>query len=138
MTVQESVHALRRARMPAPSRGVAGPPPARRPAHRAGREHRLRDLEHLRRSSPMSDAVLDEVRGRHVRSGDHWLVDFASCNYLGLDWDPEVVAAVEPALRRWGTHPSWSRLLGSPRLYPDLEERLAGLLARRTRCCCPP
>ncbi|MFD0313099.1 aminotransferase class I/II-fold pyridoxal phosphate-dependent enzyme [Streptomyces flavalbus] len=89
---------------------------------------RGRDLERLRRSSPMSDAVLDEVRGRHVRSGDHWLVDYASCNYLGFDWDPEIIAAVEPAVRRWGTHPSWSRLLGSPRLYPELEERLAALL----------
>lgn len=76
----------------------------------------------------MSDAVLDEVRGRHIRCGDHWLVDFASCNYLGLDWDREVIAAVEPAVRRWGTHPSWSRLLGSPRIYPDIEERLTGLL----------
>jgi diguanylate cyclase (GGDEF)-like protein/PAS domain S-box-containing protein len=85
-------------------------------------------LERLRLISPMSDAVLDEVRGRHIRCGDHWLIDFASCNYLGLDWDPEVIAAVEPAVRRWGTHPSWSRLLGSPKLYPDIEERLTELL----------
>lgn len=76
----------------------------------------------------MTDAVLDEVRGRHIRSGDHWLIDFASCNYLGFDWDPEIRAAVEPAVRRWGTHPSWSRMLGSPRLYPEIEERLAALL----------
>ncbi|MET9518176.1 aminotransferase class I/II-fold pyridoxal phosphate-dependent enzyme [Streptomyces sp. NPDC002994] len=86
------------------------------------------DLEHLRRTSPMSDAVLDEVRGRHIRSGDHWLIDFASCNYLGFDCEPEIIDAIEPAVRRWGTHPSWSRLLGSPRLYPEIEERLAALL----------
>jgi len=36
--------------------------------------------------------------------------------------------AIEPAVRLWGTHPSWSRLIGSPRLYPDIEERLADLL----------
>ena len=29
---------------------------------------------------------------------------------------------------RWGTHPSWSRLLGSPVLYPQIEERLTDLL----------
>ncbi|MFF3615423.1 aminotransferase class I/II-fold pyridoxal phosphate-dependent enzyme [Streptomyces sp. NPDC002580] len=92
------------------------------------RSRRWRDLEHLRRTSPMSDAVLDEVRGRHIRSGDHWLIDFASCNYLGFDCDPEIIEAIEPAVRRWGTHPSWSRLIGSPRLYPDIEERLADLL----------
>ncbi|MEV0118359.1 aminotransferase class I/II-fold pyridoxal phosphate-dependent enzyme [Streptomyces sp. NPDC050844] len=86
------------------------------------------DLDELRRTSPMSDAVLDEVRGRHIRSGDHWLIDFASCNYLGFDCDPEIIGAIEPAVRRWGTHPSWSRLIGSPRLYPEIEERLAALL----------
>jgi 7-keto-8-aminopelargonate synthetase-like enzyme len=31
-------------------------------------------------------------------------------------------------VRRWGTHPSWSRLIGSPRLYPDIEERITELL----------
>ncbi|MET9409837.1 aminotransferase class I/II-fold pyridoxal phosphate-dependent enzyme [Streptomyces sp. NPDC002935] len=92
------------------------------------RSRRWRDLEHLRQTSPMSDAVLDEVRGRHIRSGDHWLIDFASCNYLGFDCDPEIIQAIEPAVRQWGTHPSWSRLIGSPRLYPDIEERLADLL----------
>ncbi|MCH0565956.1 pyridoxal phosphate-dependent aminotransferase family protein [Streptomyces sp. MUM 136J] len=76
----------------------------------------------------MSDAVLDEVRGRHIRCGRHWLIDFASCNYLGFDFDPEIMAAIEPAVRRWGTHPSWSRLLGSPRLYPGIEDRLTALL----------
>lgn len=92
------------------------------------RDPRWGDLDHLRRTSPMSDCVLDEVRGRHIRSGDHWLIDFASCNYLGFDCDPEIIDAIEPAVRRWGTHPSWSRLLGSPRLYPEIEERLAALL----------
>ncbi|MFD5074366.1 aminotransferase class I/II-fold pyridoxal phosphate-dependent enzyme [Streptomyces sp. NPDC058371] len=103
-------------------------PRAERETPRARRERRSVDLEHLRRTSPMSDAVLDEVRGRHIRSGDHWLIDFASCNYLGFDCDPEIIDAIEPAVRQWGTHPSWSRLLGSQRLYPDIEERLATLL----------
>ena len=31
-------------------------------------------------------------------------------------------------LDRWGTHPSWSRLLGSPILYEEIEERLTDLL----------
>ncbi|SEO81629.1 aminotransferase class I/II-fold pyridoxal phosphate-dependent enzyme [Actinacidiphila rubida] len=91
-------------------------------------EARWRDLDRLRESSPMSDAVIDEVRGRHIRSGGRWLIDFASCNYLGLDLDTEVMAAIGPQVRRWGTHPSWSRLIGSPRLYPEIEERLTSLL----------
>ncbi|MFI2414463.1 aminotransferase class I/II-fold pyridoxal phosphate-dependent enzyme [Streptomyces sp. NPDC018947] len=107
--------------------GVERASEAQRPPGR-GRASRTADLEQLQRTSPMTDAVLDEVRGRHIRSGDHWLIDFASCNYLGFDWDPEISAAVEPAVRRWGTHPSWSRMLGSPRLYPEIEERLSALL----------
>ncbi|WP_142214921.1 aminotransferase class I/II-fold pyridoxal phosphate-dependent enzyme [Streptomyces sp. SLBN-118] len=92
------------------------------------RDPRWGDLEHLRRSSPMCDAVIDEVRGRHLRCGDHWLIDFASCNFLGFDLDPEIIDAIEPQVHRWGTHPSWSRLNGSPSLYPEIEERLTELL----------
>ncbi|HWM06818.1 MAG TPA: pyridoxal phosphate-dependent aminotransferase family protein [Actinophytocola sp.] len=76
----------------------------------------------------MLDAVIDEVRGRRIRIGAHWLADFASCNYLGFDLDPEIAASIDEQVRRWGTHPSWSRLLGNPRLYPDIEERLTELL----------
>ena len=86
------------------------------------------DLATIWSRNPMLDAVIDEVSGRDIRIGDDWLVDYASCNYLGLDFEPEVMTAIDVAIRRWGTHPSWSRLLGSPRLYPDIEERLAELL----------
>jgi 8-amino-7-oxononanoate synthase len=86
------------------------------------------DLERLRTTSPMFDAVIDEVRGRRIRVGKHWLIDFASCNYLGFDLDPEVIASIDGYVKRWGTHPSWSRLLGNPRLYPEIEERLTELL----------
>lgn len=74
------------------------------------------------------DQVIDEVDGRRIRVGGRWLIDFASCNYLGFDLEPEIAAAVAGQIGRWGTHPSWSRMLGSPRLYPMIEERLAALL----------
>jgi 8-amino-7-oxononanoate synthase len=86
------------------------------------------ELAELERSNPMTDAVIDEIDGRMVRIGDQWLADFASCNYLGFDLDREIIAAVPEYLRRWGTHPSWSRMLGSPVLYPQIEERLVELL----------
>ena len=91
-------------------------------------DSRWDDLERLRASHPMMDAVIDEVQGRRIRIGDHWLSDFASCNYLGFDLHPEIIAAIEPAVQRWGTHPSWSRLLGNPRPYVEIEERLTELL----------
>ncbi len=91
-------------------------------------QSRWADLERLRSSHPMMDAVIDEIDGRRIRIGNQWLCDFASCNYLGFDLHPEIIAAVEPEVRRWGTHPSWSRLLGNPRLYVEIEDQLTELL----------
>ncbi len=88
----------------------------------------LRDLTALTRSHPMMDAVIDEIDGRMIRVGSQWLADFASCNYLGFDLDREIIEAVPAYLEAWGTHPSWSRLLGSPALYEQIEERLTALL----------
>jgi 8-amino-7-oxononanoate synthase len=86
------------------------------------------DLAELERSNPMTDAVIEEIDGRMIRVGDRWLADFASCNYLGLDLDREVIDSIPAYVQKWGTHPSWSRLLGSPALYPEIEERLTALL----------
>jgi diguanylate cyclase (GGDEF)-like protein len=88
----------------------------------------LRDLTALTRSHPMMDAVIEEIDGRMIRVGSQWLADFASCNYLGFDLDREIIEAVPAYLDAWGTHPSWSRLLGSPVLYEQIEERLTALL----------
>ncbi|MFI5995513.1 aminotransferase class I/II-fold pyridoxal phosphate-dependent enzyme [Streptomyces sp. NPDC051362] len=144
MTAEQGAFLLRRRNgkpnsTPGAAAGRTGGRAEREPAGTAARapgprprvaqiDPRTAELDRLRRTSAMSDAVLDEVRGRHIRCKDHWLIDFASCNYLGFDCDPEIMAAIEPAVHRWGTHPSWSRLLGSPRLYPDIEERLTALL----------
>jgi len=87
-----------------------------------------KDLARLQYSHPMVDAVIDEIDGRLIRIGNHWLVDFASCNYLGFDLEPEIIDAIPEYLDRWGTHPSWSRLLGSPILYEEIEARLTELV----------
>lgn len=92
------------------------------------RDQRWADLERLRSGNPMYDATIEEVRGRRIRVGDHWLADFASCNYLGFDLEPEIIDSIDAQVRRWGTHPSWSRLLGNPALYPQIEEQLTELL----------
>jgi len=86
------------------------------------------DLADLKARNPMLDAVIDEVDGRRIRIGGRWLTDFASCNYLGLDLDREVIEAIPAYLDRWGTHPSWSRMLGSPVLYEQIETELTSLL----------
>lgn len=76
----------------------------------------------------MLDAVIDEIDGRMISVEGHWLADFASCNYLGFDLDREIIDSVQGYLDRWGTHPSWSRLLGSPVLYEEIEHGLVELL----------
>ena len=87
------------------------------------------DLTRLKNTHPMVDATIDEQIGRRIRIGDRWLADFASCNYLGFDLDEEIIAVVPEYLSKWGTHPSWSRLLGSPRMYEEIEEQMTELLA---------
>ncbi len=76
----------------------------------------------------MTDAVVEEIDGRMIRVGDKWLADFASCNYLGFDLEREIMDRIPEYVERWGTHPSWSRLLGSPVLYTDIEDRLTELV----------
>jgi 8-amino-7-oxononanoate synthase len=109
------------------SAAVSAPPAARRPWHEKWLET-CGDLQALKQTHPMMDAVIDEIDGRMIRIGDHWLADFASCNYLGFDLDREIIDAVPAYLDAWGTHPSWSRLLGSPALYEEIEDRLTALL----------
>ena len=38
------------------------------------------------------------------------------------------MAAIPPAVERWGTHPSWTRAVASPSLYTELERELAELV----------
>jgi 8-amino-7-oxononanoate synthase len=86
------------------------------------------DLEDLFSHHHLLDATIEEIDCRRIRVGERWLIDFASCNYLGLDLDREVIEAIHAYLDRWGTHPSWSRMLGNPALYPQIESRLTELL----------
>jgi 8-amino-7-oxononanoate synthase len=95
------------------------------------------DLASLKSSHRMLDAVIDRVEGRHIKVGGHWLIDFASCNYLGFDLDREIIESIPSYVERWGTHPSWSRLLGSPALYEEIEHELTALLGAEDALALP-
>jgi 7-keto-8-aminopelargonate synthetase-like enzyme/acyl carrier protein len=69
-----------------------------------------------------------DQKRRQVLIDGRWRCDFASCNYLGFDLEPEVAAAIPHAVEHWGTHPSWTRAVASPALYTELEQQLARLL----------
>ncbi len=96
-----------------------------------------RDLNELKASHPMMDAVIDEVDGRMIRIGDHWLADFASCNYLGFDLDREIIEAVPAYLDAVGHAPELVAPARQPRAVrgdrgaPDRAARRRG----HARCC---
>jgi 8-amino-7-oxononanoate synthase len=95
------------------------------------------EVARLMAEHPMADAVVTRVDGRMIRVGDQWLADFASCNYLGLDLDPEILAGVPDYLARWGTHPSWARGIASPALYERVEVEVVELLGVEDALCLP-
>jgi 7-keto-8-aminopelargonate synthetase-like enzyme/acyl carrier protein len=88
---------------------------------------RFEILERVRQI-PQAFATAEDQRGRQVLVGGRWRCDFASCNYLGFDLEPEIRSTVPEAMERWGIHPSWTRAVASPALYPQLEQELAELV----------
>jgi myxalamid-type polyketide synthase MxaB len=86
------------------------------------------EMREQAREIPQCYAQADDQRGRQVLIGGRWRTDFASCNYLGLDLEPEIRAAIPPAVARWGIHPSWTRAVASPALYSELEHELAQMV----------
>ena len=87
-----------------------------------------RQLLDLLETGKLYDNVATEIRGRRIRVQGHWLDDFASCNYLGFDLREDIMERVLPAMRAWGTHPSWARLACSPELYETVERKIAHLI----------
>jgi myxalamid-type polyketide synthase MxaB len=95
------------------------------------------DIQQLALEIPQMFVTAEEQRGRRILVGGRWRLDFASCNYLGLDFHPDVLAAIPPALAEWGVHPSWTRAVASPRLYDDLERELAAFVGAPTTLVFP-
>lgn len=81
--------------------------------------------QHLANSIPQLLVDVDDQQQRSVLVNGEWVDDFASANYLGLDLHPAVVDCIDPAVRKWGVHPSWTRVVASPGLYNELEQQLA-------------
>jgi 8-amino-7-oxononanoate synthase len=88
----------------------------------------MRSIKELGDAIPQRLCVATAQRGRQVLIDGRWISDFASCNYLGLDVHPDVIASVAPALQQWGVHPSWTRAVASPLPYRELEAGLAHLV----------
>lgn len=101
-------------------------------------EHRRAHIHGMFKQMKHYNVVAREIRGRHIRvSDDHWVIDFASCNYLGLDLHPHMQDWIFDSIQRWGVHPSWCRLVASPQIYNDVEDRIAELLGTETAVIFP-
>ena len=77
------------------------------------------------RDIPQAFTTVEAQQRRKVLVDGRWRIDFASCNYLGFDLEPEIMDAVPKAIEAWGVHPSWTRAVASPALYAELERELA-------------
>lgn len=62
--------------------------------------------------------------GRRVTINDKEMLHFASCGYLGLETNEEMIAATIDAVKRYGTQNSMSRAMISCPLYKETEELL--------------
>lgn len=84
------------------------------------------------------DLTAVKIEGRRIWvDGHHSVIDFASCNYLGLDLDPEMHKEIDNEIDRWGVHPSWCRLVASPAIYQEVESQLAMLTGVETTLIFP-
>lgn len=97
-------------------------------------EHRRGLIRDMFNTMKQYNVNAKEIKGRKIRVSDnHWVIDFASCNYLGLDLDCEMDVTVSQEIKKWGVHPSWCRLVASPDIYNTLEESIAKLIG--TEAC---
>ncbi len=102
------------------------------------RENRRSLIRDMFKTMKQYNVTAQAIDGRRIKtSDDHWVIDFASCNYLGLDLDDEMDITVHDNIKRWGVHPSWCRLVASPQIYNDVEEKLASLIGTETTLILP-
>lgn len=103
-----------------------------------GAENRRALIGEMFKRMKQYNMTASEIKGRQIRVGDsHWVTDFASCNYLGFDLDRDIGTDVSGEIEKWGVHPSWCRLVASPKIYDDLENRIATLVGTEASLILP-
>ncbi len=82
----------------------------------------------LARHLPNSYCQLQELGGHECVIRGRRLLNFNAINYLGLEEHPEMIAAAQQAIARWGTLAGSSRAAAEVELYEELEHRIAAKL----------
>ncbi len=84
-------------------------------------------------ASPMFDCILNTVDNRHlVDQHGHWLADFATQDYLGLSFNPNVIDAAIKGTKQYGTVIAWCRLVATVELFNQAEQAIADLIHSET------
>ncbi|MCB9647555.1 MAG: aminotransferase class I/II-fold pyridoxal phosphate-dependent enzyme [Deltaproteobacteria bacterium] len=76
----------------------------------------------------------DRLVGRSVRIDGAPLLSFGSCSYLGLEYHPDLVAAVHDAVDRYGTQFASSRGYLSAPQYEEFEDCLSRIFGAHAIC----
>ena len=95
------------------------------------REHLARQLEEIRTAGLSKDErLIASPQGAHILLQDsRKVLNLCANNYLGLSGHPELVAAAQAALARWGYGLSSVRFIcGTQTLHKELERRVADFL----------
>lgn len=96
---------------------------------RSGTGGIVNSLNRLKKEVPQYFTVVDDVRpNREIEVNGRWMIDFASCGYLGLEEFPEVTEAVAKAHAKWGLERWSTRAVGMPRPVLDVEKQLADFI----------
>jgi glycine C-acetyltransferase len=95
------------------------------------REHLARQLEEIRTAGLSKDErLIASPQGAHIVLQDgRKVLNLCANNYLGLSGHPEMIAAAQAALGRWGYGLSSVRFIcGTQTLHKELERRVADFL----------
>ncbi len=95
------------------------------------REHFVRQLEEIRAAGLRKDErLIASPQGAHIVLQDgRKVLNLCANNYLGLSGHPDLVAAAQAALARWGYGLSSVRFIcGTQTLHKELERQLAEFL----------
>ena len=96
-------------------------------------QDRRKILSDFCEQSPMFDVEVNKLNKRHIELEDgHWLADFSTQDYLGLDFDERVIAAANKANSDFGTVSAWCRLVATVSPFIEVEKEVAKLVGTQS------
>jgi 8-amino-7-oxononanoate synthase len=95
---------------------------------------RRRAMAEIFQQSPMFDVELKRVHKRQLEDKNgHRLFDFATQDYLGFDFEPDVVNAAVEGTKQFGTVIAWCRMVATMDVFNEAERQIAELVG--TEAC---